>query len=80
MPEWLSTDELRRDFDDPKGTFADVSERVGDEGVEPCLWNGEFYDHTTTGWYRDGLVPYHVVGRIAISIRIAENGANDVEG
>jgi hypothetical protein len=73
-------DELLRDFDDPKGTLTDVSERVSDKGVESCLWNGEFYDHTTARRNRNGLVADHMVGRIAISIGIAEDGTDDMEG
>src|SRR6266566_6439629 len=67
-------------FQDPNSAFADISERVSEERVESCFWNGEFDDHPTARGYRDGLIPNHMVGRVAISIGITEECADDMEG
>src|SRR6266480_1779504 len=60
--------------------FANISKRVCYEWVEACLRDRHFYDHSTTGRYRNGLVANLVIGRISISIRIAEKSAVYMEG
>src|SRR5438876_2214979 len=60
--------------------FANISKRVCYEWVEACLRDRHFYDHSTTGRYRNGLVANLVIGRISISIRIAEKSADYMEG
>ena len=41
--------------------FANISKRVSDEWIEACLRNRQFYNHPTTGRYRNGLVAHLVI-------------------
>ena len=53
---------------------------MGNKWVEACLWYGQFYNLPTTRRYRNGLVTDLVVGRIPISICIAEKRPNHMKG
>src|SRR5712692_7493753 len=82
MSRWTGTEQsqLWYDFEDAQRTFANISEGVCHERVQSRLGYGEFYHRAAARRDRDRLVPNHVVGRIPISIGIAEDRSNDVEG
>src|SRR5579872_832023 len=76
----ISYSPLWYDFEDTQRAFAYISEGVRHERVESGLGDGQFYHHATARRDRDRLVSDHMVGRIAVSVGIAEDGSDNMEG
>lgn len=53
---------------------------MGDERVEARLRNGPLDHHRSARWNHNRLIADGMIGRIAVDVDIAEDGADDMEG
>src|SRR5579885_1801574 len=70
---------LWRHLQDAESPFVDTCEGVSHKGIKSCLRDGQFHHNSATRRNSDCLIAYHMVGRIAIHIGVAEDRSNDMK-